>query len=1250
MAKKYLTKSKPAAKQAPKKYQFAGANSSTYNQVANPYYVSGTYADQAKQQANYFYGQANQFGDYAATSDIRAAQADKEREQAKKDAITQTEEAKKQETQAYGQQLAKAAGSEALSVGKEKLAEMAAKKATEKAATDALATAGSTAGSAITPAATNTIAQGIAPALTTQAARGSGMEAARLAGNMIDETGSVVLPQAANTGAGVGNAVAAGAGTAAKTGLMAANMSGLASAGIGLGLTGAGMLVQRKMNTDPTKFDKKEGKQNMFGDALKSAGSGFGMGATAGTIIPGVGNVIGGIAGGLAGFGVGLVKGMKENKESKKYANEYAAEEARIASENAARKKILDTQASEIAQNYGNSFVKSRLSGLQTGFGYNTSTNMNMEPTSSFYGETGGARVPGGKIVPIEGSDAVEFVGKKHSEGGIALDAQTEVEGGETMDQVMMAKSGGKGNKNDYFFSAYLKLGGKSFAQRHKEILKSGGNQMQIQDLAKMQESVANKKGETDRGPEQIAKYGGIHQYEKGGKKQLPPGSKNYIDSTPWSSAFISYVYSNADPNFPKSPTHTGYATGLKSRDDWEELDPASTKIQPGDIIVNNRSGNKQKFGQDSYYGFSHGDIVTKIDGDKVYSIGGNVDPDNVDSDTPDTVAERSKSLKNGILADTGYFVVLRPKNPQIAQRAVEVATNEKQLWETNKWNEHADTSQARLQTYYQSGKLGMPGVKPDDGKPAAAVQAQADGQPMSAEEYAKLNNGRPPLPSGAAQSVLGPIDYALLGVGRAIAAGTRGVAGAAAGAYEGLVGTAAKPNMGVSRPGPLPGLGGGAMPKPFTPGTGVAPYTGPGSAVGPFTGNAARPGQSFDAVPVSGVGPYLGGKTRPPITIDVPALGSPKAGFPIASLLRPEIPDSSATAQKAVGFTPTPFGVTPAATTDPTTAVVDPGTEGPFPGDGYFPTDVAVDKKDEVITKEEDIAKKDDKTERDKTVPPRNKRINGALLAGLGQLLPVGYALFKGYKTEGKLERMKGAGNVGATSVKGAVLPRVNMNAERASSERNTVAIKNAIQNTNAGPGGIAAMLAANTAQNNQSLTIANQEQRANRELAGEEARLGMQASMSNAEMAQRANMANVQNNLAVNQANLETSNQEARLKIDEKRYKDERTLGALDTAAGRIASIYRDDRSYKTQERLANAMDDAGSYKRFEYYEDLKKQAKDKDSQFYGKTDKELKDYSAQQYNDYIDTVKTGGIRKTRKYTSRLGELSKGKKTFNI
>jgi hypothetical protein len=149
------------------------------------------------------------------------------------------------------------------------------------------------------------------------------------------------------------------------------------------------------------------------------------------------------------------------------------------------------------------------VTGADTGFGYNSSANMNNQFTTAYQvAKLGGVKkVPGGQIVPIEGTDAVEFIGKSHEKGGVTIDKNTEVEGGETMDQVTMNNN----NKQDYIFSKYLKLGGKSFAQRHKEILKGSGSQAEIQRLAAMQEETAG------RNPQQVARYGGIHKYVDGG-------------------------------------------------------------------------------------------------------------------------------------------------------------------------------------------------------------------------------------------------------------------------------------------------------------------------------------------------------------------------------------------------------------------------------------------------------------------------------------------------------------------------------------------------------------------------------------------------------------------------------------------------------------------------------------------------------------------------------------------------------------
>jgi hypothetical protein len=123
--------------------------------------------------------------------------------------------------------------------------------------------------------------------------------------------------------------------------------------------------------------------------------------------------------------------------------------------------------------------------------------------------QTGGMQLPGGEMAQIPGTDAFEFAGAGHDEGGILLDPRTEVEDGETMDQVTMARGGGP---RDYFFSSHLKKGGVSYADMHKDILRDGGDQQEIDYLAQMQEQAAG------RDPNQVAKLGGIMKYQAGGE------------------------------------------------------------------------------------------------------------------------------------------------------------------------------------------------------------------------------------------------------------------------------------------------------------------------------------------------------------------------------------------------------------------------------------------------------------------------------------------------------------------------------------------------------------------------------------------------------------------------------------------------------------------------------------------------------------------------------------------------------------
>ena len=302
-----------------------------------------------------------------------------------------------------------------------------------------------------------------------------------------------------------------GAGAAGRVGLMGSNMSALGAAGIGIAANVGGQVIQKRADDNSAyTFTDKERRGNTGGSALASAGTGFGIGATIGSAVPVVGNVVGGLIGAGIGAGIGALKARKENKAAEEEAQRLQAEQAAMRGA------------------FQSAFVNSRAYGPNTGFGLRSSMPGEEATNQYFVAKTGGVtgiqedrrpkKVPGGKIVPIEGTDAVEFIGRSHERGGVTIDKNTEVEGGETMDQVAMSNN----NKQDYIFSKYLKLGGKSFAQRHKEILKGSGSQADIQQLAAMQEKAAG------RNPQQIAQYGGLMSYEKGGpvlSKDCPPGT-----------------------------------------------------------------------------------------------------------------------------------------------------------------------------------------------------------------------------------------------------------------------------------------------------------------------------------------------------------------------------------------------------------------------------------------------------------------------------------------------------------------------------------------------------------------------------------------------------------------------------------------------------------------------------------------------------------------------------------------------------
>jgi hypothetical protein len=182
--------------------------------------------------------------------------------------------------------------------------------------------------------------------------------------------------------------------------------------------------------------------------------------------------------------------------------------------------------------------------------------------------------------------------------------------------------------------------------------------------------------------------------------------------------------------------------------------------------------------------------------------------------------------------------------------------------------------------------------------------------------------------------------------------------------------------------------------------------------------------------------------------------------------------------------------------------------------------------------------------------------------------------------------------------------------------------------------------------------MKIQEQDDRANLALASKEAELGQRASEFNAQQAMEASAATAENRQRASENLQKAKMYNKNLELAEKQYKREEILGALDTAASRIAGIAKDKLSYDTAERYAQAIDETGSYDRFKMMELM-----EKDPEFASLTkeqkNKMIAQMEAQYKLDMMEKAKdkkmTGG---TRRYTSRLGDLNRGKnkRNFNI
>lgn len=1412
----------------------------------------------------------------------------------------------------------------------------------------------------------------VAPATTTVASNVGSLApgAVEVGANLANTSTNVVsgvnaatagVPAAvAPTGEFVTQGIAAGA-------KGAAGMSALTSGLIGVAGNIAGTVIKNKTN-DNSDFTatNKEATGNIVGSGVKSAATGFVLGNM---FVPGVGGAIG--AG--IGAGIGALKAHKENQAAREEAQ-------RLQRELAAQRGA-----------YQSAFVNSRLTGADTGFGLNSSTNMNNDFTNQYQvAKTGGVtgiqedrrtkKVPGGKIVPIEGTDAVEFIGRSHERGGVTIDKNTEVEGGETMDQVAMNNNG----KQDYIFSKYLKLGGKSFAQRHKEILKGGGSQAEIQQLAAMQEKVAG------RNPQQVAAYGGFHKYLDGGVKPCPECPPNTVcnpatgecvadeetnNSYDWNATGLEgfKAKQNAaapvkkEPAKPAGPTlyynndtkkytyRDENGKELMSGYDQNRLTNQMNAQRPGATGFDQQLANIEKretpgvkpstdnqTAVATQNGTSNAPVLTQLPTPKFDPKGSMqawargeskamMDKSMAESEAYDTEKKKAMDLNNTYTHVNPYYVdnykydpstgfylsgdtytKSNPSEAAIPRRIVykdgkplyrepesegpghaytaeayrespeDIAALQKQglykkkdgdgttrdwvegAWKNGKFIEFKDnpafaveqgydvpgytnvaasiTDMAALDAAYDADKITLgqyaarkkeleaaapkptpaatvnPGVQPPASTqpvatttPTPAANTQPAAQTTLADDidkmwsdkgYVKNADGDWVLPEEVQQQNTAPAYTPSAGVkpaapnnvdpkGNKLPDGY--VWDATLNAPVSVAATSASTNVkGANAPNAAPtgvtptpptattndGFAAPAKRATSTSTTASTPQTpeekeaarlaglprlfmGASRKVDEATGEVT----AYTDKPLMGVGDMAGSRLGTTnnsteelgkvtnnaydqawnnkadnLYTNQKGAGSGALSFSDYVKDRDKIAESNW--GKKYGYTKgmsekdakaahsrfeadvhSLFANNPDEMMGYFQYIIDggdpntkedaknkkPGTylgkdaeqiranlknKGYIDANGQPIAGKKVDGKTMAQYLEEQatnsavgpihnalgsytaersatkIKLKEEEKKKEEIVQeipkkyepcppgtyrsgdgtckpvgdiPQASRISGALVAGLGQLIPVGAALANPYKIA--------PGIMGAAAVKGALMPRVNMNQERASNIQQNVAYKNAVINQNAGPGALAAMQAANTKTNEQMLKIAQQEQNQNRQLAAEEGKLGMQASMFNAE-----------NNLKTQMFNKEFNK-------DERRYRREDILGALDTAAARVAGIIKDDRSYKAQERLATALDETGSYDRFSILEQLNKDAKRKGSPYYGTTETERRRIAAAMHKElnpegYIGMseytklqeekaklqkekeelekegkAKFGGA---RQYVSRLGQLS--------
>lgn len=200
-----------------------------------------------------------------------------------------------------------------------------------------------------------------------------------------------------------------------------------------------------------------------------------------------------------------------------------------------------------------------------------------------------------------------------------------------------------------------------------------------------------------------------------------------YAKTQPWSAAFISWVAQQAlGSDFPRAGGHAEYANSIVrlsklNGSKWQVLNPATTPIKFGDIIISNRcnfdSNNnptspygKNKFNSPSYNAPTHGDIITSIQDSNAIGVGGNLTDKVKTQSYPISNGKVTKLATNATLGENGAFVILRYNDSEKINKLVTTALGELQYWGNNINDQNLnDRTARRLYAYYVAGRFTVP-------------------------------------------------------------------------------------------------------------------------------------------------------------------------------------------------------------------------------------------------------------------------------------------------------------------------------------------------------------------------------------------------------------------------------------------------------------------------------------------------------------------------------------------------------------